>query len=63
MKPRQDAGSFDRLTILLQDVVQILDRVKAKQSFREFRATRRTIEGYEAVQHFRISATPATSAI
>jgi len=35
--------------ILLQDVVQILDRVKAKQSFREFRAARRTIEEYEAM--------------
>jgi len=35
--------------ILEQDHRAIKRRVKAKQSFREFRAARRTIEGYEAM--------------
>jgi transposase, IS6 family len=35
--------------ILEQEHRAIKRRVKAKQSFREFRAARRTIEGYEAI--------------
>jgi IS6 family transposase len=39
--------------ILEQDHRAIKRRVKAKQSFREFRAARRTIEGYEAMHRIR----------
>src|ERR1700692_736915 len=39
--------------ILEQDHRAIKRRVKAKQSFREFRAARRTIEGYEAMHMIR----------
>ena len=39
--------------ILEQDHRAIKRRVKAKQSFREFRAARRTIEGYEAMNMIR----------
>ena len=39
--------------ILEQDHRAIKRRVKAKQNFREFRAARRTIEGYEAMQMIR----------
>jgi transposase, IS6 family len=39
--------------ILEQDHRAIKRRVKAKQSFREFRAARRTIEGYEAMHMLR----------
>jgi len=35
--------------ILEQDHLAIKRRVKAKQSFREYQAARRTIEGYEAM--------------
>ena len=39
--------------ILEQDHRAIKRRVKAKQSFREFQAARRTIEGYEAMHMIR----------
>ena len=39
--------------ILEQDHRAIKRRVKAQQSFREFRAARRTIEGYEAMHMIR----------
>ena len=39
--------------ILEQDHRAIKRRVKAKQSFREFQAARRTIEGYEAMHIIR----------
>ena len=39
--------------ILEQDHRAIKRRVKAKQSFREFRAARRAIEGYEAMHMIR----------
>jgi transposase-like protein len=39
--------------ILGQDHRAIKRRVKAKQSFREFRAARRTIAGYEAMHMIR----------
>jgi transposase, IS6 family len=39
--------------ILEQDHRAIKRRVKAKQSFREFQAARRTIEGYEAIHMIR----------
>ena len=39
--------------ILEQDHRAIKRRVKAKQNFREFRAARRTIEGYEAIHMIR----------
>ena len=39
--------------ILEQDHRAIKRRVKAKQSFREFHAARRTIEGYEAIHMIR----------
>ena len=39
--------------ILEQDHRAIKRRVKAKQNFREFRAARRTIEGYEAMHMIR----------
>jgi transposase-like protein len=39
--------------ILEQDHRAIKRRVKAKQSFREFRAARRTIAGYEAMHMIR----------
>ena len=39
--------------ILEQDHRAIKRRVKAKQSFREFQAARRTIEGYEAMHRIR----------
>ena len=39
--------------ILEQDHRALKRRVKAKQSFREFRAARRTIEGYEAMHMIR----------
>jgi transposase-like protein len=39
--------------ILEQDHRAIKRRVNAKQSFREFRAARRTIQGYEAVHMIR----------
>jgi IS6 family transposase len=39
--------------ILEQDHRAIKRRVKAKQNFREFQATRRTIEGYEAMHMIR----------
>ena len=39
--------------ILEQDHRALNRRVKAKQSFREFRAARRTIEGYEAMHMIR----------
>ena len=39
--------------ILEQDHRAIKRRVKAKQSFREFRAAGRTIEGYEAMHMIR----------
>ena len=39
--------------ILEQDHRAIKRRVKAKQSFREFRAARRTIAGYEAIHMIR----------
>ena len=39
--------------ILEQDHRAIKRRVKAKQGFREFHATRRTIEGYEAMHMIR----------
>ena len=39
--------------ILEQDHRAIKHRVKAKQSLREFRAARRTIEGYEAMHMIR----------
>ena len=39
--------------ILEQDHQALKRRVKAKQSFREFRAAQRTIAGYEAIQMIR----------
>jgi IS6 family transposase len=39
--------------ILEQDHRAIKRRVNAKQGFREFRAARRTIQGYEAVHMIR----------
>jgi transposase-like protein len=42
--------------ILEQDHRAIKRRVKAKQSFREFQAARRTIEGYEAMHMIRKGA-------
>ena len=39
--------------LLEQDHRAIKRRVKAKQSFREFQAARRTIEGYEAIHMIR----------
>jgi transposase-like protein len=39
--------------IIEQDHRAIKRRVKAKQGFREFQATRRTIQGYEAMNMIR----------
>jgi transposase, IS6 family len=47
-RPVQHLGN-----ILEQNHRAIKRRVKAKQSFREFRAARRTIEGYEAMHMIR----------
>src|ERR1017187_10334489 len=47
--------------ILEQDHRAIKRRVKAKQSFREFRAARRAIEGYEAMHMIRKGQAPWVS--
>jgi hypothetical protein len=51
LKIWQNEGNLNN--ILKQDHRAIKRRVKDKQSFREFRAARRTIEGYEAMHMIR----------